>query len=91
VRVVVFGTEGLLMARDLYNDGFELAEQLRALTYADWAERLEGSIESGSTATEILMGLRWHTGEVLAALPELPESTRELASDLVRSINEILK
>lgn len=79
------------MARDLYNDGLELAEQLRALTYVDWAERVEDAIESGSTATEILMALRWHAGEVLAALPELPEGTQRLASDLVDSINEVLK
>lgn len=79
------------MARDLYNDGLELAEQLRALTYVDWAERVENAIESGSTATEILMALRWHAGEVLAALPELPGGTQRLASDLVDSINEVLK
>lgn len=79
------------MARDLYNDGFELAEQLRALTYVDWAERVEDAIESGSTATEILMALRWHAGEILAALPELPQETQHLAFELVSSINEVLK
>lgn len=78
------------MARDLYNDGFELAEQLRKHTYVDWAERIEDAIESGSTATEILMGLRWHAGEVLAALPDLPGQTRVLAASLVTSITEIL-
>ncbi len=79
------------MSRDLYNDGFELAEQLRSLTYIDWAERVEDAIESGSTATEILMALRWHAGEVLAALPDLPNLTRDLAASIVRGINEVLK
>jgi hypothetical protein len=79
------------MARDLYNDGFELAEQLRTLTYIDWAERVEDAIESGSTATEILMALRWHAGEVLAALPDLASPTRELAASIVSGINEILR
>ena len=78
------------MSRDLYNGGFELAEQLRALTYIDWAERLEDAIESGATATEMLMGLRWHAGEVLAALPDLPTRCRVLADSLVSAINEIL-
>ena len=74
--VLVPWAEGVLMARDLYDDGLELAEQLRSLTYVDWAERVEDAIESGSTATEILMALRWHAGEVLSALPDLPEDTR---------------
>jgi hypothetical protein len=91
VRVLVPWAEGVLMARDLYNDGFELAEQLRSRTYVDWAERVEDAIESGSTATEILMALRWHAGEVLAALPDLPEDTRALAAELVSRIGEVLK
>ncbi len=79
------------MSRDLYNDGFELAEQLRSLTYIDWAERVEDAIESGSTATEILMALRWHAGEVMAALPDLPNPTRDLAAAIVPGINEAMK
>ena len=79
------------MARDLYDDGLELDEQLRSLTYVDWAERVEDAIESGSTATEILMALRWHAVEVLSALPDLPEDTRHLAAELVRRISEAIK
>ena len=74
------------MARDLYNDAFELAEQARDAGHPDWAGRLEDTIESGSTATEILMGLRWVVGEILSAITDLPPETRGLAEDLWVSI-----
>lgn len=78
------------MARDLYNDAFELAEQVRDAGHPNWAVRLEDTIESGSTATEILMGLRWVISELLAAIPDLPPETRALAEDLWESIGGLL-
>ena len=78
------------MTRDFYDDGFELAEQVRDAGHPEWAVRLEDAIESGSTATEILMGLRWVTGELLSAIADLPTETRGLAEDLWESIADLL-
>jgi hypothetical protein len=90
VRLLVHRNEGLLMQRDFYNDAFELAHQTRDAGHPDWAVRLEDTIESGSTATEILMGLRWVLGELLSAVTDLPPETRGLADDLRASIGNLL-
>jgi hypothetical protein len=79
------------MSRDLYADGFELAEQVRAVGHASWAIRIEESIEYGSTSSEILFGLWKTTDELLHDVPGLPEATRELAIGLTAAIRQVLK
>jgi hypothetical protein len=78
------------MARDYYNDGFELAQQVRDAGYSEWASRLEETIEHGSTGTEILMGLRSVTGDLLSEVRDLPTATRGLGEELQVSIGELL-
>lgn len=81
----------LKVARDYYVDAFEIAERLAESGQHEWSERLERVITEGYTATEILMGIQFELGELLESKAVLSDSTRELASDLRRSLGVALQ
>lgn len=74
----------------LYAEVRALASALSDAGFPAWADRIEDMIAVGSTATEILMGLRWVLGELLAQEKQLPSPLRAGAVDLEREISEIL-
>lgn len=78
------------MGRDLYADGFELAEQVREAGHAVCASKIEESIEYGSTSSEILFGLWRAADELLADVPGLPVPAQELAIGLISDIKQAL-
>ena len=47
------------MTRDYYADATALSENMAKAGYTTWADQIRDAIAGGSTATEILMGLRW--------------------------------
>jgi len=79
------------VARDYYADAHEIAERLAESNQRDWSKRIERVIEEGFTATEILMGIQFQLGELLASDVSLSEDMRALAHDLRRSIAEALE
>jgi len=78
------------MSRDLYADGYEVAEQLREAGLLEWSQRVASAIENGFTATEILMGLRWQLEQVLGSEVDLPSETAALARKTARAVGEVL-
>lgn len=78
------------MARDLYADAHALAAALSDAGLASWADRIEDIISGGATATEILMGLRWTLGELLAQEEQLAPALRARAVALERDLGEVL-
>jgi hypothetical protein len=78
------------MARDLYADAHTLAAALSDAGLASWADRIEDIISGGATATEILMGLRWTLGELLAQEEQLVAALRARAVALERDLGEVL-
>lgn len=78
------------MPRDYYADAHEIAERLAESNERDWSMRIERVIEEGFTATEILMGIRFQLGGLLASDAVLDDDTRALADDLRQSIEEAL-
>jgi len=79
------------MARDLYADGYELAERLQERGEREWSDRISNSIDDGFTATEILMALRFQITELLGSDVSLDEDTRALAGSLIADIGSALE
>jgi hypothetical protein len=59
------------MSRDYYAEVEEICEDLERSGRGDLADDLRGAVEAGSTATEILMAVRWSLEKMLAAESEL--------------------
>lgn len=78
------------MARDYYAEAHEVAERLAESNQREWSDRIAQVIEEGFTATEILIGIRFQLGELLASDALLSEDTMVLADDLRRAVEEAL-
>lgn len=82
------------MERDYYSEARDLASQLRsdAGSLAELAAGIEEAIDSGFTATEILMGVKFRLGQLLEQ-PEanIPAARRVEARDLLEAIDEALR
>jgi hypothetical protein len=57
---------------------------------ADWRARIDEVITTGSTGTEILMGLRWNLAELLKATPTLPPDLVTRIKDYLLAANKLL-
>jgi len=81
------------MARDYYEDARALVRDLRtaAAAHEAGAARIEETIAAGFTATEILMGIRFHIRELLGdeTVP-LSNSLKDAAVELAGAIDEAL-
>ncbi len=78
------------MARDYYAEARAICEELQAAGREDLAEDLREALESGSTATEILMGLRWNLEKALAEESDLGE-TKEKMRLLKQGLDRVLE
>lgn len=78
------------MAQDYYQDANTLAETLRSEGLVEWSRALEDAMAAGSTATEILMALRWVTNELLSEGPSLSFIARKRAKALLVSLDGVL-
>jgi hypothetical protein len=78
------------MTRDYYGEGRALAADLWEVGYKQWADRIDFAIESGSTATEILMSIRWALSRLLASEPGLPADLLKRAAGLHGEIESAL-
>jgi hypothetical protein len=63
---------------------------LREQTLNDRAEKLDECVAAGSTATEILMGLRWHLRDLLATQP-VTEETRSVTVAILTDVESLLE
>jgi hypothetical protein len=79
------------VTRDYYGEGRALGADLWEAGYKEWADKIDSVIQSGSTATEILMGMRWTLGQMLIAQETLPVQLAERARDLEQEINKALR
>ena len=81
------------MANDYYHDACSLALDLRAQAalLVEGAQRIDDAVAAGFTATEILMGIRFHVNELLVN-DEIALSPKPIkaAMDLVNEIDRVL-
>jgi len=79
------------MGIDFYAEAELIAQTFAANGLIKEAEALRDAIESGSTATEILMALRWRLSEFVEARTTPDEFTtnrmRRLIAELNRELN----
>jgi hypothetical protein len=78
------------MTRDAYAEARDLGTALQRSGVEGWAEKLDGQVAAGSTATEILMGLRWVL-EQLDAVEDLEPALRRRARMLRTGITDLLR
>ena len=77
------------MVLDPCSEARSLAIRLRGGGLGDWASKLENIVDGGSTATEILMGLRWMAGQILGDT-RLDQATRSRLEHLRAAVNSLL-
>ncbi|MDE0887789.1 MAG: hypothetical protein OSB70_19925 [Myxococcota bacterium] len=68
------------MARDYYAEAEAVCEELEGLGRSDVADDLRAAIEGGSTATEILMALRWSLEQSISAEIDLGSAEVKMRS-----------
>ncbi|HUY48713.1 MAG TPA: hypothetical protein VMV92_23845 [Streptosporangiaceae bacterium] len=78
------------MTRDYYGEANALAADLWEVGYKQWADKIDAVIKSGSTATEILMGIRWTLTQLLMSEPNVPAELVKRSTDLRREIEAAL-
>ena len=71
---------------DHFSAGKEISKQLAAQQYGHISELLADSLYCGS-ATEALMGMRWHLSKFLETRPILNDDTRIAIDELLNEIN----
>ena len=74
------------MARDYYAEAKELAVLLEREGLAEEARSLVHAIADGSTATEILMAIRWHLERIDTPKFKLAPQTRARVRELRQAI-----
>lgn len=79
------------MTRDYYGESRALGADLWEAGYKEWADKLDAVVQSGSTATEILMGIRWTLVQLISSHPNLPEELSARVADLEREISATLR
>lgn len=78
------------MVSDPYAASAALVTQLRESGLSVWAQKIEDIVQGGSTATEILMGLRWTLRELLH-VPTLSPEVAGVASAILESVDQLLR
>jgi hypothetical protein len=79
------------VTRDYYGEARALGADLWEAGFKEWADKIESVIQSGSTATEILMGIRWTLGQMTSSESGLPASLFRRAVDLEQGIAGALR
>ena len=77
------------MARDYYAETRAICEELQAAGREDLADELRDALQSGSTATEILMDLRWNLKKALTEESDLG-GTKEKMRSLKEGLDQVL-
>lgn len=77
------------MSTDYYTVARQVSELLNVAGYNEQSRALVDAIEQGATATEILMGLRYHLA-IAMELDDLDEELRLRICQLHREINVAL-
>jgi hypothetical protein len=78
------------MARDYYTEASGIARSLEKHGLIIEAQALIDAIDAGSTATEILMALRWHLQRIDESNPAMGLETRCRIRDLRAAIGGAL-
>jgi len=75
------------MGSDYYGDAMEIAEALASEGRAPEAEAIRTTVSQGSTATEILMGVRWHLRNLIEDRAILRRETADRVSRLLTQLD----
>ncbi|GLI34120.1 hypothetical protein [Desulforhabdus amnigena] len=75
---------------DFYSKAREIARKLEKENLTDQASKVVDAISAGSTATEILMILRWELDQVLLNSPLLSGEIRNEIFDFICKVDEVL-
>lgn len=78
------------MTRDYYAESRALGADLRKTGHKAWADKIDTVIETGTTSSEILMGLRWTLGEFCAKEHFLSPDIKQRAESLQTEIDNAL-
>jgi hypothetical protein len=78
------------MAIDYYAEAREIIDALRSEDLVSEAEDLREVMEAGATATEILMGVRWHLEQIDRANKTSNVVTKRKIRNLVQELNRVL-
>jgi hypothetical protein len=78
------------MTIDYYAEARELATRIQREGLAAEAQALIDAMDAGSTATEILMALRWHLTEIDQANNISNLDTRRRIRDLLQGVHAAL-
>jgi hypothetical protein len=78
------------VTRDYYAESRALGADLRETGHKAWADKIDTVIETGSTSSEILMGLRWTLGELCAKEHSLSPDIKQRAGSLQTGIDSAL-
>jgi hypothetical protein len=74
------------VTRDYYCESRVLGADLWEAGYKEWADKLDAVIQSGSTSTEILMGIRYTLVQLVSSRPSLPHELSARVAELEREI-----
>jgi len=75
------------MAADYYADAIEISAALAAEGRSRDAEAIRATVNDGSTATEILMGIRWHLRKLVDQKIVLRRETAERVTRLLTQLD----
>jgi hypothetical protein len=78
------------MARDFYAEAERIADDLTSEGLVAEADDLRNVIVTGSTATEILMGVRWHLQNIDRTNKTANVSTKRKIRELLAELNQVL-
>ena len=67
-----------------------LAKEIGALGARQWQLAVEDLLRSGSSSTEIFMGLRWQLDELLKSQLPIPDELRRRAGEMLTTLRKAL-
>jgi hypothetical protein len=76
---------------DYYEKAREITLDLKKNGFVDEADKIFDALASGSTATEILMMLRWELQSIINIRKNIDEGILDKIVDLVNKIDIVLK
>jgi hypothetical protein len=75
---------------DYYADARDIAAKLFERGEFDWSERIEDAISGGSTATEILMRVRFCLRQLVESGTPRPDE-KQAAQELIGTLDDVLR
>ena len=78
------------MSYDHYEVAKKIIKELHEQGHVAWADRLTDVMESGSTATEIFMGLRWNLQKFEKESVPCKSTTKKLIKELHSRLDRAL-